>query len=754
MHSSHSQHFAQLSKLAAAISLTVFANPVMATDSNEPTIEHIQVEGQRQPVGMAQQLLASELQAQVAATSDTAALLNAFAGVSVNQTGAVSSLPMIRGLADDRLRIKVDGMDLIAACPNHMNPPLSYMAPSDVGQLSVFAGVTPVSVGGDSIGGTIISESKAAEFSDQAETTAELGGFYRSNNQARGSHLKVSYSSADLYASYSGNWSKGNNYTAAANFKTVNATGRPGETLPLDEVGSSAYETQNHQLRFAYKTAADLIELQLGYQNMPMQLYPNQRMDLLDNEQQRINLSWQRTTAWGQWQSRIYQEKVEHVMDFGPDRQFWYGSNAMGGQACAPIRFHGDPAGTCAAGMPMHSDSTNRGLSLNVEMTFLAHSTIRLGSELQQFSLDDYWPASGGGMGPGTFLNINNGRRDRSAVFAEHELTLTPDWLLLYGVRVERVTRNADEVQGYDTSASAMGMQVPNAAAFNQAERKQRDTNLDITALTRYQLTDNMRVELALAQKMRSANLYEAYPWSFWPMAASMNNLVGDGNGYVGNIALAPEKAHTVSASLAWQSKDKQQQVIITPYYTDVQDYIDAVAANSSWLAGQFNVLQYQNQRAKLRGIDLSAETTLANNNSGQWQLKALFSYIDARNTDTDAGLHNVQPLHGKLTLNHTLAGWENSLEWQISKNKNRVSTIRGEPTTAGYALLNARFSHSWQSLRLDVGVENLLDKFYYLPQGGVYTGQGMTMSLNGIPFGIGVPGMGRTVYAGFNYTF
>ena len=34
----------------------------------------------------------------------------------------VSSLPAIHGLADDRLRIKVDGMDLIASCPNHMNP--------------------------------------------------------------------------------------------------------------------------------------------------------------------------------------------------------------------------------------------------------------------------------------------------------------------------------------------------------------------------------------------------------------------------------------------------------------------------------------------------------------------------------------------------------------------------------------------------------------------------------------------------------
>jgi iron complex outermembrane receptor protein len=73
--------------------------------------------------------------------------------VSVYGAGGVSSLPVIRGLADDRLRTQVDGMDLVAACPNHMNSPLSYIDPTAVANIDVYAGVTPVSVGGDSIGG-------------------------------------------------------------------------------------------------------------------------------------------------------------------------------------------------------------------------------------------------------------------------------------------------------------------------------------------------------------------------------------------------------------------------------------------------------------------------------------------------------------------------------------------------------------------------------------------------------------------------
>lgn len=75
--------------------------------------------------------------------------------MSLYGAGGVSSLPAIHGLADDRIRIQVDGMDLVAACPNHMNSALFYIDPTKVGSATVFAGITPVSAGGDSIGGTI-----------------------------------------------------------------------------------------------------------------------------------------------------------------------------------------------------------------------------------------------------------------------------------------------------------------------------------------------------------------------------------------------------------------------------------------------------------------------------------------------------------------------------------------------------------------------------------------------------------------------
>lgn len=743
-----------LSKITLAVTLTLAAGTIVAAEA-PVDIEQIVIEGQAHSSGgHLQSISEADLKKLSAATSDTASVLAMLAGVSVNQTGAVSSLPMIRGLSDDRLRVKVDGMDMIAACPNHMNPPLSYMAPSDVGQMTVFAGITPVSVGGDSIGGTIISESRAPEFSATARFEGEAGGFSRSNNDANGFNARMTRSSENLYASYSGSYSKGDNYTAAKDFKSVAQTGRPGHTLALDEVGSTAYETQNHNLRLALKAGVDVFDVQLGYQNMPTQLYPNQRMDLLDNQQVRVNLSWKRDTEWGQLQSRLYHEQVEHAMDFGPDRQLWYGSNAMGGKACDPIRFVGDPAGTCASGMPMNSDSKNTGLTLSAEIDLATRGLVRLGTELQKFSLDDYWNASGGGMGPGTFENINNGKRDRTAIFAEHELTIAGDWLVMYGARAERVVRDADDVRGYSIAPNAVGMQVMEAAAFNKAQRKHTDTNIDLTLLTRYALSDQFELELGVAQKVRSANLYEVYPWSSWMMAASMNNLVGDGNGYVGNLALDPETAHTLSGSLSWHSVDGRHHVSINPYITKVDDYIDAVAVSAAWRPGQYNVLKYQNQQAELKGVDLTLSSQLADNASGRWELTGNLSFIDAENTETGAGLYNIVPLQGRLSLSQRLAGWDNSLEWVFAGKKDELSSVRNEAATDSYSIFNLRASHSWESVRLDLGVENLLDEFYFFPAGGTYVAQGMTMSMNGIPFGIGVPGMGRSLYAGINYSF
>jgi len=689
------------------------------------------------------------------ASSDSASLLRNVPGVSLNGAGGFSSLPAIRGLADDRLRIKVDGMDLVASCPNHMNPALSYIDPSNVGSLTVFAGITPVSVGGDSIGGTIIAESIPPEFAApgaESINKGEIGGFYRSNNNARGGNFSATHAEEAFNLNYNTSYSKADNYMAGSDFKDSTVTGQVGNSSPLDEVASTAYENRSQNLGMAIKLGDDLLDLKYAYQKVPQELFANQRMDLTDNTQNRVNLRYLSQFDWGELEAGAYHEKVDHQMDFGPDKRFWYGmaSNTPegNGKPCTMSM-------TCAVGMPMASEGKTTGAALKASIDLSSLDVLRVGSEYQRYRLDDYWKPSGGMMmWPDTFENINDGQRDRTALFSEWESQVTPDWLTLLGVRYEAVHMDAGDVQGY----SSTGMMNPTnaqAAAFNASDRSQTDNNWDATALAAYSVDSNLDVEFGYARKVRSPNLYERYTWSSWTMASIMNNFAGDGNGYVGDINLDPETANTFSTTLDWHSSDRRSELKVTPFYTRVNDYIDAIPApGTSFVDDQFNVLQYSNQSARLYGVDVSGKLPLASNALGNWGVEGLVNYTNGKNRDTDDELYNIMPLNGKLALTQYSGGWSSAFEVVAVTSKDQVSDVRNEVQTAGYTLYNLRLSHSWEQVRLDVGVENLSDKFYYLPTGGTYTAQGTTMGINSIPWGIGVPGMGRSFYTGLNVSF
>ena len=749
-----------LSSILAPCVLSVVSSVAWADDLTIPSVE-VRAE-------MLQESASSSVN-----SSDTASLLENEPGVSLYRAGGVSSLPAIHGLADDRIRIKVDGMDLIASCPNHMNPPLSYIDPTNIDNVKVYAGITPVSVGGDSIGGTIIADTKTPLFasSDAAPLLkGEIGAFYRSNNDARGGNLAASYATENISVNYAGAFSKANNYTAGSNFKNGKATGRIGHTLGLDEVGSTAFETQNHTLGFAAKSGAHLFEAKLGYQNMPEQLYPNQRMDLLDNEQKRINLRYAGDFDWGKLDARAYHEKVEHFMDFGADKRFWYGGASGGntgvsgtgnGRPCAPI------GATCATGMPMYSEGKTTGATIKADIKLAEKDLLRVGAELQQYRLDDWWTPSGAMMFPNTFTNINNGERDRTALFVEWEQHLNQQWAALAGVRYEHVKTDADNVTGYASTNMMGSNQLRDSAAFNAKNHSKTDNNWDLTALTRYTKDANMDVEFGIARKVRSPNLYERYTWSTWQMAALMNNTVGDGNGYFGNVDLKPEKAHTVSTTFDWHAADREWEFKATPFYTHVTDYIDAVqwnsttnAARTALLKDQFTVLRYTNQSARLYGLDLSGRMPLVQTRVGQFELKGLLNYTNGENRDTGDDLYNIMPLNTKLTLTHNDAHWENALELHMVKSKDNVSDMRNEIKTPGYSLVNLRSSYSWKQARLDFGIDNLFDKAYYLPLGGAYVGQGTTMTTALVPtgsvplWGTAVPGMGRSVSVGLTLKY
>ncbi|MBZ0095066.1 MAG: TonB-dependent receptor [Sulfuricella sp.] len=747
--------------LAASLAAIMPCHFALAADDAKPTkLEEVVVSASKidtQPAFGASSLGEASLAPMRSSTSDTASLLRDVPGVSLYSAGGVSSLPVIQGLADDRLRIKVDGMDLISACGNHMNPPLSYIDPSSVGSIQVFGGIAPVSVGGDSIGGAIQVNSLAPEFAAAGQgtlTKGQVGAFYRSNGNATGGNISATVASDKMSLTYSGSTTESGNYKAGGDFKPaglaftdagqsmVNST----KWLPGNEVGASMYKSTNQSLKFALRNENHLVELKLGIQDIPYQGFPNQRMDMTANDSSQVNLRYKGQYDWGTLEARAYREHTRHKMNFLEDKVFWYLNS---------------PSQTIAApGMPMDTEGRNTGALVKADILLSARDTIRVGGEYQRYRFSDWWEPSGnGGMYPDRFDSINNGERDRLAVFTEWEARWSPQWLSQLGVRSETVKMDTGTVQGYkNNTPPSSATYDADRNAFNARDRSRTDNNWDMTALARYTVDSSKTYEFGYARKTRSPNLYERFAWSTGGMAMNMINMVGDGNGYVGNLDLKPEVANTLSVTADWHDAAREKWGLkVTPYYTYVQDYINAQRLPSSATSTGFVFLKYANQDARLYGLDVSGYFPLAKNTGyGSFTATGMLNYVNGKTTSgTDDNLYNMMPLNAKLAVVQRLGSWTNTAEVQLVDAKDDVSQIRNELKTSGYGLLNLRSSYTWKQARFDVGIENVFDRLYDLPLGGAYVGQGMTMPpTGGSPYGTAVPGMGRSIYAGVTVKF
>lgn len=704
-----------MTRAAAAAVLCGAVSPVALAGSAQ-VLPNIDITSAPLPDGAVApvQMSRADLSAYRTGTSDTAAALRAVPGVAVYSGGGFSGLPSIRGLTGRRLSILVDGAPIDTACANDMNPPLSYTDPQTVDAISVITGVSPVSLGGDSIGGVIAIETSTPRFARPGATllTGEASAFYRSNGDAFGGAISVTAASDSLSLTYDGS------YTESGNYKGGGTRG---------EVRSTEYAKTDHTLALAAQTGVGLVELKGGYHHSPYEGFANQYMDMTSNRSWFASGRWRGVFDWGDVEASGFFRDVRHRMNFLADK-----------------------GGTANGGMPMNTDSQSWGAGLKAEIPASSRDTLRLGGEFRRQTLDDVWPAVPGShmMGPDDYVNINDGTRDRLGVYAEWQAAWSPRLTTLLGARTDFVWMNAGPVQPYG-SGMMNRADAEAAAAFNAADRSKRDANWGLSALVRYALNDAATLEAGYARKTRSPGLYERYSWGRTSMASRMIGWYGDGNGYVGNLDLKPESADTVSAAVTFAGGGEHGwQLRVAPHYTRVDNYIDAVRIAD--LSSTVVQLQFRNQDAEFYGVDVSGQLPLwASATAGTAHLKAVASWVRGKNLDDGGPLYHQMPVNATLTLEHRLGGWESAAEVELVADKTRVDATRNEPKTDGYALVNLSTGYAWRMFRLTFEVQNLFDTGYDLPLGGMSIGDWKAEGL-----WRPVPGRGRSFNVGLTAKF
>lgn len=645
-------------------------------------------------------------------SSDTASLLS---GVDAAQAGGLSGLPMIHGLGDDRIRTLVNGVPVTAACPMHMNPPLSYIDPAAISRVEILPGVTPVRLGGDSIAGTIEVESAPPSFAadDSVEHTGRLSSFYRSNSTAYGAAAAASLASRDLSLTYQGSAIRAGDY-------------RDGMG---ERVAASRVEAWSNQLTAAYRSGPHVLEAQASLQHIPYQGFPNADMDMQGNEAAFFNAHYSGAYAWGDLHLNAYDDHIRHEMNGnGPDRF----------PPALSITGFGE--------FPTLERGRDFGYRVDASITAATHGTLRVGNELHVQRLDDRWPGAPAGM-MFDYVSLNGASRRQWGTFAEWERQWNARWTTQFGIRNDMVWMDTGPVQGYD------GIDAT-AASFNAAHRARTDVNFDSTLLVRYQADDQQTYTLGVARKNRSPNLYERYAWGTNTIGTV--TWFGDGNGYTGNPGLKPETADTASMSGDWHGRDAELwRLRATSYFTLVQNYIGVLPLCDPACSGMpASQLLFANQKARLYGARLNGGYTVADNAvSGTFRVTGSAGYTHGEDLSAQAPLYHVMPFHGTVALEHDMQHWSSALTLHAVARKSAVDPTRLEPPTPGYSLLDLRTAYVWRNFHLAIAVSNLLDRRYANPLGGTWQSARYPPGYAGAAFRP-LPAAGRSLDTGFSVSF
>jgi len=589
----------------------------------------------------------------VAPRPDTSALLDNTPGASIVRNGDLTGIVQLRGLFNERVRVDIDGMQITPACPNHMDPPLHYSAPSEIDSLVVLPGITPVSDGGDSIAGTVKARSvDPAFFLDGPGMRGEAGAGYSGENEGKLASARMEAGNESYVVSTDASWARAND--------TEYADGRIADT---------GYKIDRGAVRLDAKTGDGRTTLEVGAARSDDVGTPALPMDMVKDNANRVRLNYDGALSLYEVNLSAYWHDINHTMD---------------NYSLRP-----------APGMRMQAPSDSQDTGFQMAFARPAGGgTLHMGVEGYANDLDAYQR----NVTTSAKQDIYRGAtRDRAGLFVEWEHQPARDWRAQYGLRTDYVQSDTRNIQNSFPPASA------DRAAFNGRSHYRNQLHLDATALWRYSASPALGYLVAVARKTRSPSLLEYYLWT--PLSASAGQ--ADGRTYLGNLDLDPEVSHQVSLGLDYHPAG----ISIKPsiFYNRVTDYIQGSPIARLDANGK-PVLKYRNFNAELYGADGSWDWQATSTVT----LGGTLSYVRGKNRSTNDNLYRIAPLNGLVYTDYHTGRWTHRAEIRAAAQQHEVSSYNDEQKSGGWAILNLRTQWSDSEWQLRGGIENLFDKNYH----------------------------------------
>ena len=442
-------------------------------------------------------------------TPDTAELLRSAPGANVNRNGPLTGIAQYRGMYGQRLNVLVNGVYINTGGPNGMDPPLSYIPRNQLDSLQIVRGIAPVSSGIETLGGTIIAESRRGAFSstDEVATKADVSG--------GGATVDSSYNVGALGS------------VATRNHRLdLHGSRENGGNIEFSDgkIRASRHERDNFGAGYGFRTGTHQFSLDVRRNETDPTGTPALPMDIVF-----INTS----IVQGEYRGRIGQYGL-HALGFWTDVNHEMSN--------FELRNPPNPM------MTRLNTTSSDGLGYRFDLSLpLAAGSLMVGVDGQ---FDDNDATITDPVNNLTFRvdNFNDIERDLYGFFTEWNGALARGWDLQLGARYNRVSSDAGEVFASTASDSPPNGPFVLQNRFNNADRSKTDNNFDLVAKLSHAVNSQFTLLAEAGQKTRSPSYQERYLWL--PLQAT--NGLADGNNYVGDIDLDPEKAYEVGLGFNW----------------------------------------------------------------------------------------------------------------------------------------------------------------------------------------------------------
>lgn len=647
----------RLSYLALSISATLLT--ISAVVAQESVFEIIEVTGSHQGSYSTVTPEAS------VAVADISGLLSSLPGTAVNGNGPLTGIAQYRGLFGDRVSTQVNGVSLAGAGPNAMDTPLSYASLINSERLEMTRGIAPVSAGANTIGGSVKVIESQASFDD---ISGKVAAQYQDNGEQ--SHIggKANLGNKKHAVLVYGDQMQGNDNQQTGTGLAISPT-----TYDKTIVGGQ------YRLNLSDDSVNDE-SIAIGYQHLETTDAgtPALPMDIDFIRTDRVKVDGQHNLSDWDVNWHLAYSDARHGMDNFSERVKNDNANA---------RYNNAESESYDSALSFTRDAWIFGIDAQLS----EHNSVITDPTKPMFRVDNF-----------------NGVTDNTiSAFGQWQQDID-QWNWQLGLRVKHYQTDADEVN-HSMAASMPAIKVL-MDRYNNADRSQSQTGVDLVLNGRYQVDESLSWIIGLARKQDSASYQQRYLWV--PMQSTGG--LADGRTYVGKMDLELETAYQLELGADYHN----DRFSLSPriFLHRIDDYIQGVTATdpavimAAKMMGDNNPMEFANVDAQLFGMDITAVYQL----TPHWQLDMLANYVSGERRDIDDNLYRIAPAKINLGLNYQRDNWLARIEGVAVSGQDKVSKTQLEQTTAGYGLVNLSLAYDADNWLIKAGVNNLFDRDYH----------------------------------------